>query len=63
MHRVKRPTMESKSFGFSQVHRRTTHDLPGEEPKTKNFKRVKSRTDFQLNTIGGPLGEDFTDKT
>jgi hypothetical protein len=62
MHRVKRTSTEAKSFGFSPVHRRTTHDLPGDEPKTKT-KREKSGTNFQLNAIGGPLGEEFEDKT
>ena len=63
MHRVKRPSPEAKSFGFSQVHYRTTHDLPGEEPKVKTIKQKKSETDFQLNAIGGPLGDEFTDRT
>ncbi|TEB07065.1 hypothetical protein Psch_00606 [Pelotomaculum schinkii] len=63
MHRVKRPSPEAKSFGFSQVHYRTTHDLPGDEPKAKTIKREQAGINFQLNAAGGPLGEEFKDKT
>jgi hypothetical protein len=62
MHRVKRPSPEAKSFGFSQVHYRTNHDLPGNEPKVKTIKSKKSGTNFQLNAIGGPLEDEFEDR-
>ena len=63
MHRIKRTSNEAKILGFSQVHSRTSHDLPGEEPKVKTVKPDKFGTNFQLNAIGGPLGEEFEDKT
>jgi hypothetical protein len=63
MHRVKRPSPEAKSLGFSQIHSRSGHDLPGGEPKAKVIKRNKSGTKFQLNAAGGPLGEEFADET
>lgn len=63
MHRVKRPSPESKGFGFSRVHYRTSHDLPGEEPKIPAIEQDKSKTNFELNATGGPLAEKFTDRT
>ncbi|HBC92279.1 MAG TPA: hypothetical protein DCZ10_05075 [Pelotomaculum sp.] len=62
MHRVKRPSPEAKSLGFSKVHYRTAPDLPGEEPKAKTIKRDQAGINFQFNTTGGPLGEEFEDK-
>jgi len=62
MHRVKR-TSQANSFGFSQVHCRTSHDIPGEEPKVKTIKRQKAGTNFQFNAIGGPLEEESEDIT
>lgn len=59
MHRIKRSSPKTKSFGFSRVHSRPGHDLPGEESKTKTIKRNKSGNYFQLNVTGGPLKEDF----
>lgn len=62
MHRVKRPASAAKGFGFSQVHYRTSHDLPGDEPKVNTIKQNKSKTNFQLNASGGPLGEEFRNR-
>lgn len=62
MHRVKRPSPEEKVFGFSKIHYRTSHDLPGEEPKIKSTKQDKSGTYFELNATGGPLAEEFAEE-
>ena len=62
MHRVKRPSSKTDEFGFSQVQYRTSHENFGDEPKVRNRKRQKTAANFQLNAVGGPLGEEFQEK-
>jgi len=62
MHRVKRPLSKTGNFGFSQVQYRTNHENPGDEPKTKTGESQKTTENFQLNAVGGPLGEAFREK-
>jgi hypothetical protein len=59
MHRVKRPASTPEGFSLSQVQSRMTHENFGDEPKAKTKKSRKEKPDFQLNHIGGPLGEGF----
>lgn len=63
MHRVKRPSSKAEEFGFSQVQYRTDHENFGDEPKTSTRKRLKTTGNFQLNAVGGPLGEEFQEKS
>lgn len=63
MHRVKRPSSKADEFGFSQIQHRTTHENFGDEPKTRTRKIQKTSSNFQLNAVGGPLGEDFQEKS
>ena len=59
MHRVKRPAPEADFYGMSRVHSRMTHDNPGDEPKAEINKLAKPARKYQLNHLGGPLGEEF----
>jgi len=59
MHRVKRPSPKAEEFGFSQVHSRITHENFGDEPKARVKRRHKMASGFQLNQVGGPLDEEF----
>lgn len=62
MHRVKRPASKAKGFGFSRIHYRTNHDLPGEESKIDDIKQDKAGNNFELNATGGPLTEKYAEK-
>lgn len=62
MHRVKRPSSKADGFGFSQVQNRTNHENTGGESKIKTGKSRRSMPGFQMNAIGGPLGEEFQER-
>ena len=62
MHRVKRPAAGSNEFGFSQAQNRTSHDNPGEEAVVNSRKNSRGKSNFQLNAVAGPLGEEYQEQ-
>lgn len=63
MHRVKRPSAKGEEFSLSQIQSRTSHDNFGAEAKVRAARNQKNKPNFQLNALGGPLGEEFQGKS
>lgn len=59
MHRIKRPRLTGDGFIVSHVQQRTSHENIGKEPKAETKTSPNQHPGFQLNSAGGPLGEEY----